>query len=193
MRSIHASDFVGADLAKVFAVLNTADWTPRFNIAPTQTVIAVRQNGQREFAQLRWGLIPSWADDAEMAQPLRVGIHPRKRRSRLSGVEGDAVMAGRGVQQGEQRALPGYPFTFGGSAAPVAFPDQVLNARSAVGYQFIIRLRGGEIEPRRDRVRALRVVTLRTAGGEQRLNQFVEPQRPGPVGAGRDGRGYSSV
>ena len=52
-----------SDLAEVFRVLDAPDFSPRFNIAPTQMVLAVRQNGAREFVRLRWGLIPSWADD----------------------------------------------------------------------------------------------------------------------------------
>lgn len=43
-------------------------YKPRYNIAPTQPVIAVRQadDGDREFALLRWGLIPSWARDEKI-------------------------------------------------------------------------------------------------------------------------------
>ena len=40
------------------------DWTPRYNIAPTQPVPVIRQNPKesvRELSLLRWGLIPSWA------------------------------------------------------------------------------------------------------------------------------------
>jgi putative SOS response-associated peptidase YedK len=41
---------------------------PQFNIAPTHDLLAIRQcDGRREFAQLRWGLIPSWAKDAKIA------------------------------------------------------------------------------------------------------------------------------
>ncbi len=38
---------------------------PRYNIAPTQPVGIVRQSthGAREFALVRWGLIPSWVKD----------------------------------------------------------------------------------------------------------------------------------
>ncbi|MCE9590553.1 MAG: SOS response-associated peptidase [Planctomycetes bacterium] len=37
---------------------------PRYNIAPSQPILAVRQrDGRREAAMLRWGLVPSWADD----------------------------------------------------------------------------------------------------------------------------------
>jgi putative SOS response-associated peptidase YedK len=46
-----------------------ADPKPLYNIAPTQTVPAVRLNpeGRRELAPLRWGLIPSWSKDAKIA------------------------------------------------------------------------------------------------------------------------------
>jgi len=46
---------------------------PRFNIAPTQPVAVVRQDGsdrQRTLAMLRWGLIPSWAKDAAVGNRL---------------------------------------------------------------------------------------------------------------------------
>ena len=36
---------------------------PRYNIAPTQTVIVVSDDGTRHLTQMRWGLIPSWAKD----------------------------------------------------------------------------------------------------------------------------------
>jgi len=42
------------------------DWTPRYNIAPTQPVPIIRQNPKeprRELSVVRWGLIPSWAKD----------------------------------------------------------------------------------------------------------------------------------
>jgi putative SOS response-associated peptidase YedK len=43
------------------------DWSPRYNIAPTQSVPVIRQNPKepvRELSLLRWGLIPSWAKDS---------------------------------------------------------------------------------------------------------------------------------
>src|SRR5271167_460990 len=42
------------------------DWSPRYNIAPTQPVPVIRQNPKepiRELSLMRWGLIPSWAKD----------------------------------------------------------------------------------------------------------------------------------
>jgi putative SOS response-associated peptidase YedK len=62
-----------AELAEIFAVINSFDWSPRYNIAPTQTVAAVRANrdGQgRELALLKWGLIPSWAKDPKIGSSL---------------------------------------------------------------------------------------------------------------------------
>lgn len=46
------------------------DWSPRYNIAPTQPVPVIRQNPKepiRELALVRWELIPSWAEDPSVA------------------------------------------------------------------------------------------------------------------------------
>ncbi len=62
-----------AELAEIFAVLNAIEWSPRYNIAPTQTVAAVRaaeQGGGRQLALFKWGLIPSWADDPKIGSSL---------------------------------------------------------------------------------------------------------------------------
>lgn len=60
-------------IAKQFGVEIEDEFTPRFNIAPTQTVAAVRaaSGGEsRELVSLSWGLIPSWAKDARIANKL---------------------------------------------------------------------------------------------------------------------------
>lgn len=46
---------------------------PRYNIAPTQEVLAVRVNGssgKREPAMLRWGLVPSWSKELQSGPPM---------------------------------------------------------------------------------------------------------------------------
>jgi putative SOS response-associated peptidase YedK len=44
---------------------------PRFNIAPTQSIAVIRnRDGQREAAELHWGLIPSWADDPSIGNRM---------------------------------------------------------------------------------------------------------------------------
>ena len=40
-----------------------ADFTPRYNVAPTQPVAVVRDLLTRRVEWMRWGLIPSWAKD----------------------------------------------------------------------------------------------------------------------------------
>lgn len=39
------------------------DARPRYNVAPTQPVLAIRcnENGHRELIHLRWGLVPAWS------------------------------------------------------------------------------------------------------------------------------------
>jgi putative SOS response-associated peptidase YedK len=54
-------------------VAETAAVRPRYNIAPTQTIAAVRRldaGSARTLAWLHWGLIPSWAKDAKMAASM---------------------------------------------------------------------------------------------------------------------------
>jgi len=51
-------------------VSNEPDWTPRYNITPTQPVPVVRQHPnepRRDLSLMRWGLISSWAKDASGA------------------------------------------------------------------------------------------------------------------------------
>src|SRR2546427_4224203 len=49
------------------------DWTPRYNIAPTQPVPIIRQNPKepiREISVVRWGLIPSWSKDSSASAKM---------------------------------------------------------------------------------------------------------------------------
>jgi putative SOS response-associated peptidase YedK len=49
------------------------DWSPRYNIAPTQPVPVIRQHPKepvRELSLMRWGLIPSWAKDSSVAAQM---------------------------------------------------------------------------------------------------------------------------
>ncbi len=47
-------------------------FAPRYNIAPTQTVPVVRldEDGERQWAWLRWGLVPSWAKDPSIGNRM---------------------------------------------------------------------------------------------------------------------------
>lgn len=59
-----------ARLAEQFQFGNELDWQPRYNIAPTQKVVAVRkaEEAGREAVLLHWGLVASWADDPKIGQ-----------------------------------------------------------------------------------------------------------------------------
>ncbi len=51
----------------LFGFLEQPNFPPRYNVAPTQPIPIVRMwEGRRQFALVRWGLIPSWVKD-----PLR--------------------------------------------------------------------------------------------------------------------------
>ena len=50
---------------RIFALDEVSEFEPRYNIAPTQSVPAVRagEEGARAFAMLHWGLVPKWAKE----------------------------------------------------------------------------------------------------------------------------------
>jgi putative SOS response-associated peptidase YedK len=56
----------GESVAELFQLPEVPPLQPRFNIAPTQPVAAVRvspKSGLRELTHFHWGLIPRWAKD----------------------------------------------------------------------------------------------------------------------------------
>jgi len=61
-----------AIVADVFGVDASVALTPRYNVAPSQNVAAIRidASGRRTLAMLRWGLIPSWAKDPAMGNRM---------------------------------------------------------------------------------------------------------------------------
>jgi putative SOS response-associated peptidase YedK len=116
-----------------------AQGTRRFNIAPTEQVLAlVAPKGEPQARMLRWGLIPHWAKD------LRVGsrmINARMETASTSTAYGPLLAKGsrRALQiadgyyewlKAEQRAQPRQPFLFrldGG--VPFAFAALWTSAR----------------------------------------------------------------
>ena len=55
---------IGA-LQRLFGFLEQPNLEPRYNIAPSSFVVALRAGGEEtiEPALLKWGLVPSWAKD----------------------------------------------------------------------------------------------------------------------------------
>ena len=58
--------------AALFGASGSLDMKPRYNIAPTQDIAAIRQNPEqgRELTALRWGLIPFWAKDKSIGNRM---------------------------------------------------------------------------------------------------------------------------
>jgi putative SOS response-associated peptidase YedK len=62
-----------SQLATMFDLMDVPPLTPRFNVAPTQMVPAVRlkpETKKRELVMLKWGLIPAWAKDAAIGSQM---------------------------------------------------------------------------------------------------------------------------
>jgi len=58
--------------AALFGVEGAPPLESRYNIAPTQDVAAIRQDGDghRELVQLRWGLVPFWAKEKSIGNRM---------------------------------------------------------------------------------------------------------------------------
>lgn len=58
-------------LIDFFEVANGLEIQPRYNIAPSQNIVAVRQqNDERQLAWFHWGLIPFWAKDKSIGNHM---------------------------------------------------------------------------------------------------------------------------
>ena len=58
-------------IAKSFGVTEVPAVEARYNVAPTQDILAVYESGDGRAATLyKWGLVPSWANDASMGARL---------------------------------------------------------------------------------------------------------------------------
>jgi len=58
--------------AALFGATSSTEVIPRYNIAPTQFIAAVRTDAQgaSELAMLRWGLVPFWAKDPSIGNRM---------------------------------------------------------------------------------------------------------------------------
>jgi putative SOS response-associated peptidase YedK len=77
------------------SVSGEEEWSPRYNIAPTQPIPVIRQNPKgptRELSLIRWGLIPSWAKDSSAAAKM---INARSETARTKPAFRDALKSRR--------------------------------------------------------------------------------------------------
>ena len=118
----------GQTIAEAFELQAAPDLRPRYNIAPTQAVAAIRDAGAgRDLVMLHWGLIPSWSKDAAIgarminARGETVAEKPSFRtpfRSRRCLILADGFYEWKRVGAGKQphhiRMADGRPFAFAG-------------------------------------------------------------------------------
>ena len=121
------------DIADLFSVEVQLELLPRFNIAPTQEVLAIRAiQGDapalsRQAVKLRWGLVPSWAEDPTIGNSLinaraeTVAIKPAFRKAfaeRRCLIVADGFYEWRKTASGKQpyyvTRADGQPFAFAG-------------------------------------------------------------------------------
>lgn len=59
-------------VAALFGVTQSTEVKPRYNIAPTQYIAAIRrdENQSNELTMLRWGLVPFWAKDPSIGNRM---------------------------------------------------------------------------------------------------------------------------
>lgn len=119
-----------ATLAAQFDLVDLSAWSPRYNIAPTQEVLAVVRTldaPKRSSRLLRWGLIPPWADDSRIGNRLinaRAETVATKPAFRRAFKERRCLLLADGLyewQRQERRKQPFYirlrdgrPFAFAG-------------------------------------------------------------------------------
>lgn len=59
------------ELKKIFALIEATQLEPRFNVAPTQQVAVVRNDGDRNRLDLlKWGFVPGWSKDLSFGSHL---------------------------------------------------------------------------------------------------------------------------
>ena len=58
--------------AALFGATTTSELKPRYNIAPTQDIAAIRNDQEQspELVSLRWGLVPFWAKDPSIGNRM---------------------------------------------------------------------------------------------------------------------------
>ena len=84
-----------------------ADLRPRYNIAPTQPVLALANDAPNRFDFYHWGLIPSWVKDRAVGNRM---INARARRWRSAPPFARPEQYQRWLEGPDPQSLPGpYP------------------------------------------------------------------------------------
>ena len=136
------------DIVRAFGLADAPDLKPRYNIAPTQQVAAIKldpETGTRRLSLLRWGLIPSWADDPSIGNRLinaraeTVAIKPTFRSAFKKGrclIVADGFYEWKKVGKTKQpffiRLKDDEPFAFAGLLEHWHRGDQVIDSATII-------------------------------------------------------------
>lgn len=65
------ADIPADELKKIFALIETPQLEPRFNVAPTQLAAVVQNQGENNRLDLlKWGFVPGWSKDVSFGSHL---------------------------------------------------------------------------------------------------------------------------
>jgi putative SOS response-associated peptidase YedK len=136
------------DIVRAFGLSDALELKPRFNIAPTQQVAAIRLNtdtGTRQLSMYRWGLVPSWADDPKIgyrminARAESVAMKPAYRSAFKKGrclILADGFYEWKKMGKNKQpffiRLKDDEPFAFAGLSEHWHQGDQVIDSATII-------------------------------------------------------------
>ena len=123
---------------------------PRYNIAPSQEVLAVLERGaQREATLVQWGLVPSWSNDAKGIINARVETIEDKRSFSESFQRRRCLILADGFYEWERIGEISQPYFFEmADSAPFAFAgvwDQWRHAGRSITSCAIITTTANEL------------------------------------------------
>ena len=105
-------------IQQAFNLTSVVDFSPRYNIAPTQNAPVITNEAPQTLSMYRWGLIPSWAKEESIGNKLiNARAESASRRSRRSAVLSSggaawcppaASMNGRSEHDGKTLKTPIY-------------------------------------------------------------------------------------
>jgi putative SOS response-associated peptidase YedK len=135
-------------IVEAFGLTSAPDLKPRFNIAPSQQVAAIRLDpklGGRQLSLLRWGLIPSWADDPSIgyrminARADTVAVKPAFRSAFKKGrclIVADGFYEWQKIGKAKQpffiRRKDSRPFAFAGLSEHWHRGEQVIDSATII-------------------------------------------------------------
>ncbi len=135
-------------IVEAFDLAGAPDLKPRYNIAPTQQIGAIRLNsetGTRQLSMFRWGLVPSWADDPKIgyrminARAESVAVKPSFRSAFKKGrclIVADGFYEWKKTGKNKQpyfiRLQNDEPFAFAGLSEHWHRGDQVIGSATII-------------------------------------------------------------